>query len=399
MAYHRQQGVDTCDRPHLQHVRPAHAPARRARDPELHPPGARERAADGLRRRLADAKLLLRRRPDPRARPARRERGAPAGEHRQPGRVHDPRARAEGDQGDRLDERDRLRGAAGRRPAGAPARHHPRPAGARLGAGDPARGRPAADAAVATGASQSVSKRVVRLAATLAVAAGLAVPAATASPSSMHDRHQRRGRRRSTATRPDAFATLRRCTSGAPRQPLLGRQVGVAKTRPSDATDPRRRRLRLVALRPRRRVRDANGIKVVFSILVTPGWANGGKARTVPPKNYERPARLRLRGRRALQRPRTPAHGRADAARPVRLWTAWNEPNNPVFLRAAVRQARRQVGDPERDRLREDLQRGLQRASTRRMLPERAGRVRRHRRRAGTTTRRARVRRSRRSRS
>ena len=70
------------------------------------------------------------------------------GQHRQPGRVHDPRARAERARGDRLDERDRLRGAAGRRPAGAPARHHPRPAGARLGAGDPARGRPAADAAV-----------------------------------------------------------------------------------------------------------------------------------------------------------------------------------------------------------------------------------------------------------
>ena len=31
MAYHRQQGVDTCDRPHLQHLRPAHAPTTAAR--------------------------------------------------------------------------------------------------------------------------------------------------------------------------------------------------------------------------------------------------------------------------------------------------------------------------------------------------------------------------------
>ena len=29
MAYHRQQGVDTLHRPHLQHLRPAHAPQRR----------------------------------------------------------------------------------------------------------------------------------------------------------------------------------------------------------------------------------------------------------------------------------------------------------------------------------------------------------------------------------
>ena len=58
----------------LQHVRPAHAPARRARDPDLRPPGARGQAADRLRRRLADPLVLLRRRPHPRPRRARRVR-------------------------------------------------------------------------------------------------------------------------------------------------------------------------------------------------------------------------------------------------------------------------------------------------------------------------------------
>ena len=71
MAYHNQQGVDTAIVADLQHLRTADARPRRPRDPDLRPPGAREQAADGLRRRLADEELLLRRRPDPRPLPAR----------------------------------------------------------------------------------------------------------------------------------------------------------------------------------------------------------------------------------------------------------------------------------------------------------------------------------------
>ena len=55
------------DRPDLQHLRPEDEAERRSRDPELREPGARREAAHRLRRRLADAELLLRRRPDPRA--------------------------------------------------------------------------------------------------------------------------------------------------------------------------------------------------------------------------------------------------------------------------------------------------------------------------------------------
>ena len=56
------------DRADLQHLRAPDAPARRPRDPDLHPPGARGEAADRVRQRLPDAELLLRRRPRPRAR-------------------------------------------------------------------------------------------------------------------------------------------------------------------------------------------------------------------------------------------------------------------------------------------------------------------------------------------
>ena len=51
----------------LQHLRPAHAPARRARDPDVPAPGAAGQAADRVRRRLPDPQLLLRGRPGPRA--------------------------------------------------------------------------------------------------------------------------------------------------------------------------------------------------------------------------------------------------------------------------------------------------------------------------------------------
>ena len=77
MAYHRQQGVEHGDRADLQHVRPADA--RRTT-------GARSRrflrqaldgqAAHRVRRRLADAELLLRRRPDPRASSCSRSRAS-----------------------------------------------------------------------------------------------------------------------------------------------------------------------------------------------------------------------------------------------------------------------------------------------------------------------------------
>ena len=65
----------------------------------------------------------------------------PAGQHRQPERVHAARSRAPGDRPDGLALGDRARGAADRRPAGAPSRHLARPRAPRMGAdGRAARG-------------------------------------------------------------------------------------------------------------------------------------------------------------------------------------------------------------------------------------------------------------------
>ena len=104
------------DRADLQHLRPAHAPARRPRDPDVPAPGAAGPADHRVRRRVADALVLLRRRPDRRASSA-----LPSPAYHQPvnignpERVHAARARAGGDRGHRVALGDRLRGAARRR--------------------------------------------------------------------------------------------------------------------------------------------------------------------------------------------------------------------------------------------------------------------------------------------
>jgi hypothetical protein len=72
-----------------------------------------------------------------------------------------------------------------------------------------------------------------------------------------------------------------------------------------------------------------NQIKPVFSILWTPGWAgprqNRAPLRMIDLRNFAFAAAKRYSG---SFRP-TPESTPLPA---VRLWTAWNEPNNPIFL-------------------------------------------------------------------
>ena len=57
VAYHRYHGARREDRPHLQHLRPADAAARRPGRAGVHVAGAAERGRHDFRRRLADAQL------------------------------------------------------------------------------------------------------------------------------------------------------------------------------------------------------------------------------------------------------------------------------------------------------------------------------------------------------
>jgi hypothetical protein len=71
-------------------------------------------------------------------------------------------------------------------------------------------------------------------------------------------------------------------------------------------------------------------IKVLFSIVGTPSWANGGKGQRIAPKaprdlqNFATAAARRYSG--------TFKDADGNLLPAVRLWLAWNEPNNPVFL-------------------------------------------------------------------
>jgi hypothetical protein len=109
-----------------------------------------------------------------------------------------------------------------------------------------------------------------------------------------------------------------------------GGPLGVAKRRPKNAANPADPAYdwsvydavvqRLAAAR----------IKVLFSIYGTPAWANNAEGLNVAPHNpldlkkFARAAALRYSGSYKANGVKLP---------PVRLWLAWNEPNNPVFLR------------------------------------------------------------------
>ena len=82
-----------------------------------------------------------------------------------------------------------------------------------------------------------------------------------------------------------------------------------------------------------------NNIRVVFSIVGTPRWANGNRSTSVAPRNmndlrdFAHAAAVRYRGDFTR-----PTDGIVLPA--VRHWLAWNEPNNPVWLYPQARNGR-----------------------------------------------------------
>jgi len=175
-----------------------------------------------------------------------------------------------------------------------------------------------------------VSKQLVALAATLAAAAGLAVPAATASS------NMKVGISDEGATFFDDQAKV----SGAYRS--LGTQVlrvnlywggklGVAKYRPFDGSDPRDAGYNWALYDRVVQYAGAYNLKVLFSITGTPRWANGGQSSNRPPRNFQDLYKFAYAAAARYSGSYTGTDGRTLPA--VRLWAAWNEPNNPVFLR------------------------------------------------------------------
>jgi hypothetical protein len=118
----------------------------------------------------------------------------------------------------------------------------------------------------------------------------------------------------------------------------IPRQFGVARSKPDDATDPADPAYRWDIYDRTVNYAAQYGVKIMFTIIGTPPWANGNKGANSAPTNM-----------RALQDFAYAAATRyagdfpADDGRPlpaVRYWTAWNEPNQPFQLTPQYRRVR-----------------------------------------------------------
>jgi hypothetical protein len=109
-----------------------------------------------------------------------------------------------------------------------------------------------------------------------------------------------------------------------------GGPTGVARSRPAHPTDPSDPAYDWSRYDPIVQQLAGAGIKVLFSIYGTPSWANGAAGLNVAPRNsldlkkFAYAAALRYSGTFVADGTKLP---------PVRYWLAWNEPNNPVFLK------------------------------------------------------------------
>jgi hypothetical protein len=139
-----------------------------------------------------------------------------------------------------------------------------------------------------------------------------------------------------------AFATLASLNTQVLRVNLYwgGSKYAVATKKPNDATDPGDPAYNWSLYDRLIRYANQYNIKVVFSILFTPSWANGGKARTVAPTSsqtlhdFAYAAAERYSGYyTAPTWQQDPNNSASQLPLPkVTMWTAWNEPNNPLWL-------------------------------------------------------------------
>jgi hypothetical protein len=184
-----------------------------------------------------------------------------------------------------------------------------------------------------------VSRRLGLMAATLAAAAGVAVLAATGAPAKTVKAASRNmligffDEPHTLYGEPAYyFPILQELHAQVLRVNLYwGGKFGVANRRPFDGSDPADPAYdwhlydRLVSFA------SQYGVRVLFSIYGSPSWANGGKGLNHAPsskalRDFAYAAATRYSG----TYPVPDGSGRLLPA--VKLWLAWNEPNNPIFL-------------------------------------------------------------------
>jgi Glycosyl hydrolase catalytic core len=183
-------------------------------------------------------------------------------------------------------------------------------------------------------------KRVLLLIVAFSLFAGLFVQSAPASKRlivGIYDEAE-------TLGRPErAFPLLQTLRAKAVRANLYwGGPSGVSRRRPGAATNPNDPAYDW--FKYDRMVREAakRNIRVVFAIVGTPRWANGGKPFNRAPlqmrhlRNFAQAAATRYSGS-FIPLELAPTNGQQEQPQvaplpAVRHWLAWNEPNNPVFM-------------------------------------------------------------------
>jgi hypothetical protein len=188
-----------------------------------------------------------------------------------------------------------------------------------------------------------VSKRIALAAATVLAITGLCIPAATASRSMLVGFNDEANTL--YGAQAETFPILQQLRTQVLRVNLYwgGTPWAVAPTKPTAAADPADPAYDWALYDRFVRYSSQYGIRVVFSIVFFPKWANGGKARNVAPTSNAGWTALRQFAAAAARRysgsyippveQQDPNNASTALPLPaVRFWTAWNEPNNPVFL-------------------------------------------------------------------
>ena len=110
-----------------------------------------------------------------------------------------------------------------------------------------------------------------------------------------------------------------------------GPSISVATRKPAAPADPADPAYRWDTYDRAVRLAKKYGIKVMCSVMGTPGWANGGMGWNAAPTDAaDLQAFVTAAAKRYSGRYTPPGGIRLGQ---VKLWVAWNEPNNPVFLK------------------------------------------------------------------
>jgi hypothetical protein len=192
-----------------------------------------------------------------------------------------------------------------------------------------------------------VPRHIAFVAAALAAVAGLAVSAATASS------HRKAVHSVLIGIQDDAntlygdpgmtFPVLQQLRPQVLRVNMIwgGGAYAVAKSKPANPANPADPAYDWALYDRVDRYASQYGIKLMFTIIFTPSWANGGASRIHAPTttagwnalhDFAYAAAKRYSGSYVPPSDEQSVDGSATPLPAVRLWTAWNEPNNPIWL-------------------------------------------------------------------